>query len=87
MVWISVDVDLDEVYNGLRKFDKQELAQLLFEDGILKDHENQSIRLLYNEKESFMEEQHKKNLNNLWNKYYVMSGDDLKLIEEIAKKY
>jgi hypothetical protein len=32
-------------------------------------------------------EQHKKKLHNLWEKYYIMSDEDLKLIEEISKKY
>lgn len=87
MAWITVNIDLDEIYDELSSFDKAELAQWLFDDGLLGTHKNPQIRMVYNERDSFMEEQHKKNLASLWNKYHQMSDDDLKLIEELSKKY
>lgn len=87
MAWISVNVDLDDVYGDLSKTDKQMLAELLFEDNILENHNNLKIRQIFNDKDTFMEEQHKRNLSQLWNKYLVMSDEDLKTIEELSKKY
>lgn len=87
MAWISIDIDLYEVYDELRKNDKQQLAEWLYEDGVLENHNDLKIRQIFNKKDSFMEEQHKLNLSKLWDKYSVMSDDDLKLIEELSKKY
>ncbi len=87
MAWISIDVDLDEVYDDLRKSDKQKLAEWLYDDGILESHPNVKIKQIYKKGDSFMEEQHKLNLSKLWDKYFHMSEEDLKVIEEMSKKY
>lgn len=87
MAWISVDVDLDEVYDSLNKRDKKNLAEWLYDDGILENHSNLQIKKIYQKGDTYMEEQHKLNLSKLWDKYHLMSDEDLKIIEELSKKY
>jgi hypothetical protein len=84
---IRVYVDLDDVYDGMDRNDKMRMAEWLYDDNILESHTNPQIRGLYREQDSYMVIEHKKGLNNIWEKYYIMSDEDLKLIEEISKKY
>lgn len=84
---IRVYVDLDDVYDGMDRNDKMRMAEWLYDDKILESHTNPQIRGLYHEQDSYMVIEHKKRLNNIWEKYYIMSDEDLKLIEEISKKY
>jgi len=44
MSYINVTVDLDEVYNQMGKYDKRDMAEWLYEDGILDTHPNSEIR-------------------------------------------
>jgi hypothetical protein len=57
MRWISVQVDLDDVYDEMDRYDKEKMAEWLMEDGILESHPSQGIRLLIKgQEESFGEE-------------------------------
>ena len=87
MSWIDVRVDLDDIYDGMDRYDKQKMAEWLYEDEILENHPNQNIRMLVkNPEESFDEGQLRDDLTKLWNGYYQLSNEDIEIIRKISNK-
>ena len=77
MPYINVKVDLDEVYNQMGKYDKRDMAEWLYEDGILDTHPNPEIRkLIRGNEESNGEKDLRDNLSKLWNSYHRLSNED-----------
>lgn len=87
MSYINVTVDLDEVYNQMGKYDKRDMAEWLYEDGILDTHPNPEIKkLIRGNEESNGEKDLRDNLSKLWNSYHRLSNEDELLIKQIANK-
>jgi hypothetical protein len=87
MSWISVQVDLDDVYDEMGIYEKEKMAEWLMEDGILENHSNNDVRkVVRGTKESFGEEQLRNNLTKLWNGYYQLSNEDIETIKLLANK-
>ena len=87
MSYINVTVDLDEVYNQMGKYDKRDMAEWLYEDGILNTHPNPEIRkLIRGNEESQGEKELRDVLDKLWNAYHRLSNEDELLIKQIANK-
>ena len=87
MPYINVKVDLDEVYDQMGKYDKRDIAEWLYEDGILDTHPNPEIRkLIRGNEESQGEKELRDVLDKLWNAYHRLSNEDELLIKQIANK-
>ena len=87
MPYINVKVDLDEVYDQMGKYDKRDMAEWLYEDGILNTHPNPEIKkLIRGNEESNGEKDLRDNLSKLWNSYHRLSNEDELLIKQIANK-
>ena len=87
MSWISIDVDLDDIYSEMGRYDKEKIAEWLYDDGILSKHPNPDIRsLIKGNEESFGEEQLRNNLNKLWNNYHRLSNEEIEIIKNITNK-
>jgi hypothetical protein len=87
MPYISINVDLDEIYDEMSRYDKEEMAEWLIDDGILETHKNLNIRkLVRGNEESFDEEQFRNNLTKLWSNFYQLSNEDEEIIKTIANK-
>jgi hypothetical protein len=87
MSWISVDIDLEDVYDEMGRYDKEKMARWLMEDGILENHPNSDIRkVVRGEEESFGEEQLRNDLTKLWNSFYQLSNEEIEIIKNIANK-
>ena len=87
MSYINVTVDLDEVYNQMGKYDKRDMAEWLYEDGILNTHPNPEIKkLIRGNEESNGEKDLRDTLSKLWNSYHRLSNEDELLIKQIANK-
>ena len=87
MPYINVKVDLDEVYDQMGKYDKRDMAEWLYEDGILDTHPNSEIRkMVRGEEESQGEKELRDVLDKLWNAYHRLSNEDELLIKQIANK-
>ena len=88
MPYINLHVDLDDIYNEMDRSDKREMAEWLFDDGILQKHPNPEIRkIVRGDEESDGEKFLRDNLTKLWNSYYRMSNEDILLIEQLSKKH
>lgn len=87
MSWISIDVDLDNIYDEMDRYDKQKMAEWLLDDGILENHPNPVVRkVVRGNEESFGEEQYRNDLTKLWNGFYQLSNEDIEIIKNIANK-
>ena len=87
MSWISVQVDLDDVYDEMGIYEKEKMAEWLMEDGILENHSKAEIRRMFRStEESFDEEQLRNDLTKLWNGYYQLSNEDIETIKLLANK-
>ena len=87
MPYINVKVDLDEVYDQIGKYDKRDIAEWLYEDGILDTHPNPEIRkIIRGNEESQGEKELRDVLDKLWNAYHRLSNEDELLIKQIANK-
>jgi hypothetical protein len=84
MSWISIDVDLDDIYNEMSSRDKDRMAEWLKEDGYINDKpEGYDIP----PSTSSLESQFHDKLIGLSSKFYSMSNEELELIENLYKKY
>ncbi len=87
MSWISINVDIDDIYDELSKNDKRYLAESLYDEGILEDHPNKNIRkLVISDKNSFDEEQFQRSIGKIFNSYHRIDQDFIDLINKKANQ-
>ena len=87
MGWISVDIDLDDVWSGMDRSDKRNMAEWLYDDGSLATHPNPEIRrLVRGDEESNGEKELRDNLSKLWNGHYQLTNEEENLIKQIANR-
>lgn len=78
----DIDIDVNEFWNSCDKIEKEELLEILRDEGIiLNSTENLNHKLSPNEIE-FSDK-----LNQLKDYYYQLSNDDIQVIESIVRKY
>ena len=88
MSWISIDVELDEVYNTMDRRDKQTMAEWLHDDGILESHTNVEIRkLVRGDEECNGEKYLRDDLTKIWNSYYRLTNEEEEIIKKIANRF
>jgi hypothetical protein len=86
MAWINVDVDIDDIWDGMSLGDKRVMSEWLHDDGILQSHPNPEIqRIVIGDDESFDEREFKNSLSKLSRKYYQLSNDEIEKINLMAK--
>jgi hypothetical protein len=87
MSYVRIDVDLDEVYNEMGRSDKHNMAEWLYEDGILDTHPNAEIRkIVRGGEESNGEKELRDNLSKIWNSYHRLTNEEELLIKQIANR-
>ena len=79
-----VDVDVYEIWDSCSRSEKEELVDLLEEEGFAKRIIPRNGK---KERMSFMEEDHMKHCDILSNSYHRMSLDEIEMIRQLAKKY
>ena len=84
MSWISVDIDMDDIYNEMSSRDKDRMAEWLKEDGYMNEKpEGYDIPSSTSPLESEFHNQ----LIKLSSKFYSMDNEELELIKNLYKKY
>ena len=87
MSYVRIDVYLDEVYDQMGRSDKNNMAEWLYEDGILDTHPNVEIRkIVRGNEESNGEKELRDNLSKLWNSHYRLTNEEELLIKQIANR-
>lgn len=80
---VSVDIDLDDVYDQLTNSNKKSLMDWLIDDGI----ETPRARQEMYEHNNLTNDDWSKDCNKLSSLYYQMGNEDVDKIREILKKY
>jgi hypothetical protein len=83
MSWISVDVDLNDVYEAMGSLEKDRMAEWLKDDGYFEEPEGRDIP----SSSSPLERHFHDVLIGLSSKFYSMSNEEIELIENLYKKY
>ena len=87
MPYINVKVELDEVYDQMGRSDKNNMAEWLYEDGILDTHPNAEIRkIVRGDEESNGEKELRDNLSKIWNSYHRLTNEEELLIKQIVNR-
>jgi hypothetical protein len=87
MSYVRIDVDLEEVYDQMGRRDKNNMAEWLYEDGILNTHPNAEIRkIVRGDEESNGEKELRDNLSKIWNSYHRLTNEEELLIKQIANR-
>jgi hypothetical protein len=87
MSYVRIDVYLDEVYDQMGRSDKNNMAEWLYEDGILDTHPNAEIRkIVRGDEESNGEKELRDNLSKIWNSYHRLTNEEELLIKQIANR-
>jgi hypothetical protein len=87
---ISIDVDLDEIYDQMDSWDKKAMLGYLKDDGYVDTGSssiNAGIRISIPHDASFDQTEHLRLCSKLGGLYYRMSDEDMKIISDIIKKY
>jgi len=88
MSWISIDVDLDDVYRNMDPSDKRTMVEWLDEDGYLeKEGEPLFGGLVAKEQETYDDKVLRESLNIIWRESSRISEEETELIRKIAEKY
>jgi hypothetical protein len=82
MSWISIDVDLDDVYMAMGHRNKQAMIEWLKEDDYIKE-EGRDIP----PSTSSLENQFHDMLIKLSSKFYQMSNEEVEMITKLYNKY
>jgi hypothetical protein len=84
MSYISIDIDLDDIYREMGRYEKSRMAEWLEDDGyLIRESEGHDIP----SNTSSLESQFHDKLIGLSSKFYSMSNEEIELIENLYKKY
>ena len=87
---ITIHVDLDEVYDQMDRWDKNQIIDYLRDDGYLTEEKtpiNAGVSLQIPLDATFEQEQHLRMISKLGGLYYRISDEDMEIIRNIVKKY
>lgn len=87
---ITIHVDLDEVYDQMDRWDKNQIIDYLRDDGYLTDEPsgiNDGVSILIPNDASMGQEEHLRLVSKLGGLYYRISDEDMEIIRNIVKKY
>lgn len=80
-VEVDIDIDVDEFVSECNSEDIKDLIECLKENGYLTSENITDAKI------SYIEEKHQIYCNHLRSSYLKMSGEDMEVIENLAKKY
>lgn len=83
---IVINVGVDEIYDELSSYDKEELIELLYEDGSLDYHPHFEMIRTHDMSASFDQEQFNKSLSIIGRSYYRLSNGQIEYINNLAKR-
>jgi hypothetical protein len=88
MSWINIDVDLDDIYDAMSRYDKEQMAKWLEKDGVcVIDQPDTEIDIEITGRETWDELQFKTALKTLWLAWPRLSPETATQIQNLAKQY
>ena len=87
MARVDIEVDIDDVYWDLSKWEKQELADKLYDDGYVPKALKQDLDEVENKWPSgYSEQELSEVLDKIWNNRMFIDSNDLETLKYLAKK-
>jgi hypothetical protein len=87
MARIDIEIDVDDMYWDMSKREKQEMANKLYDDGIIPEAlESQIERLMDRTTETNLERDLSDLLDKIWSNRLFLTNDDIQTITTLAKK-
>ena len=87
MARIDIEIDVDDMYWDMSKREKQEMANKLYDDGILPEAlESQIERLTDRTTETNLERDLSDLLDKIWSNRLFLTNDDIQTITTLSKK-
>jgi hypothetical protein len=87
---INISVDLDDIYDEMDSWDKQQMLDYLRDDGYLTEEPsglNEGISFLIPHDATLGQIEHLKLVSKLGGLYFRISNEDIQIISDIIKKY
>ncbi len=79
---ISIDIDLDDVYFEMSKYDKEKMVQWLAEDGYMES----VIEISWPDPQSATEVELIQSLQDIWNNRNSLTNNDFTILNFLGKK-
>lgn len=88
MTYINVDIDLDEIIDGLSSYEKQELVDDLYNDGFYQKELEKQIEGSYDyDNVSLNEQLFREQLGRISSNYLNLSAEEQEIIQKISKRF
>jgi hypothetical protein len=87
---ITINLSIDEVYDEMTSWDKNEMVDYLREDGFLSPETtdiNEGVPIQVPMDATYNQEEFLRLTSKLGSLYYRINNDDLEIIRNIVKKY
>lgn len=87
---ITINLSIDEVYDEMTSWDKNEMVEHLREDGYFDFEQtsiNEGVPIQLKADTSYDQEEFLRLISKLGSLYYRINNDDLEIIRNIVKKY
>lgn len=87
MARIDVEVDMDDILWSMSKYEKQEMADALYDDGIIPTDLNAEVAVWESRiPQTNLEKELADILDKIWDNRRFISNDDLDVLKYISKK-
>ena len=87
MASISVDVDIDDLMWDMSKWEKQEMADALYDDGIIPKELKAEVTVWESRiPQTNLEKELADILDKVWDNRRFISNDDLEVLKHLSKK-
>ena len=87
MVNTTVDIDMDDILWSMSKYEKQEMADALYDDGIIPTDLNAEVAVWESRiPQTNLEKELSEILDKVWDNKRFINNDDLEVLRHLSKK-
>jgi|688.fasta_scaffold245185_1 hypothetical protein len=88
MTYINMNIDLDEIIDGLSSYEKQELVDELYQDGFYQKELEKQIEGFYDyDNASLNEQMFREQLAKISSNYLSLTNEEQEIILKISKRF
>ena len=87
MAYINMDIDLDDIMDGLTAYEKQEIVDQLYQDGFYQKEFEKEMKPTSSGEVSLNEQMFREELNKIRTNYLNLTTEEQELIQKIAKRF
>jgi len=88
MTYINMNIDLDEIIDGLSSYEKQELVDELYQDGFYQKELEKQIEGFYDyDNASLNEQMFREQLGKISSNYLSLTNEEQEIILKISKRF